>query len=276
MSANKILINGKTATHISAMDRGLHYGDGLFETISVIRGEIPLWNYHINRLKRSCARLLLPIPDESQLLNEINQLCAGHDYIVIKVIITRGTSERGYQRPAHTETSRIVCAFQRPELPRSYWDAGVKVSICNTHLARQPLLAGIKHLNRLEQILASNEYSAKDYQEGLVGDYNNNVIEATSHNIFMVMSGEILTPNLSDCGVEGIMREYVLNLAQKENIPIKITSISFTDLKAMDEVFLTNSVHGIWPVKRINTQDYPVGALTRSFRDQVARILPYK
>ena len=276
MSDVNILLNGKPESCISAMDRGLHYGDGLFETISVVAGEIPFWQYHVKRLARSCQRMMLPMPDEVQLLNEIKQLITDNRDVIVKLILTRGEAERGYHLPANPQPSRLVYAFEKVNSPTDYWESGINARICHTRLATQPALAGIKHLNRLEQILARSEWHNSDIQEGIMCDICGNVIEATSHNIFMVKSGEILTPSLSECGVEGIMRDFVLDLARQEKIPFKITTIPLDQLDAMDEVFLTNSIHGIWPITKIGEKMYPLGELTGYIRDKVASLLPCK
>lgn len=275
MSIERILINGQPATDISVMDRGLQYGDGLFETMRVIEGDIPLWSYHIQRLRRGCERLLLSEPQESQLKQEISQLLANDGDAIIKVILTRGQGQRGYRPPAQAAITRVVMRFDRQQLPASYWQSGIALCVCHTRLSTQPLLAGIKHLNRLEQILATNEIDENRYQEGLMCDYSDNIIEAVSHNVFAAMAGELLTPALTGCGVEGVMREVVLQLAQQENIPVKITTISKNELKLMDEVFLTNSVHGIWPVTTIDDHQYAVGEWTGMLRDKIAKLLPY-
>jgi 4-amino-4-deoxychorismate lyase len=272
---NRILVNGKSASEIPVMDRGLQYGDGLFETMTVINGEIPFWSYHMQRVKRSCERLLLPIPNEIQLKQEIKQLLTGDADAILKLILTRGLGQRGYRPSTETDMTRILMCFDRPQLPESYWESGVATCVCHTRLATQPLLAGMKHLNRLEQILASKEIDENHYQEGLMCDYSDNIIEATSHNVFAVMAGELLTPELTSCGVEGVLRDYVLDLAQKENIPTRVTNITKSELKLLDEVFLTNSVHGIWPVMRIEDNTYPVGEWTARLRDKIAKILPY-
>lgn len=276
MPTNRILVNGLPADDIPIMDRGLQYGDGLFETMSVIKGEIPLWTYHLQRLQRGCARLLLPEPNETLIKQEINQLIKGGDDAIIKLVITRGQGQRGYRPATDAGVTRILLSFDRPRLPVSYWESGIAMCVCHTRLATQPLLAGIKHLNRLEQILATNEFDENRYQEGLMCDYSDNIIEATSHNVFAVMAGELLTPELTGCGIEGVMRDYVLELAQQQNIPVKVANIAKSELKLLDEVFLTNSAHGIWPVSSIEDNNYPLGEWTANFRDKIAKILPYK
>ena len=273
---DRMQVNGKEVAEISLMDRGLHYGDGLFETMRVINGKIPLQSYHVKRLLRDAERLALPRLDATQLQQEITALASDYDDGIIKVILTRGAGQRGYRPPTGADVTRILLGFERHQLPASYWQKGIAMCVCHTSLSTQPLLAGIKHLNRLEQVLASREIDESRHQEGLMCDYDDNIIEATSHNIFVVMAGELLTPELSSCGVQGIMRDYVLELAQKENIPVRQTTIAKSELPLFDEVFVTNSVHGIWPVTAIEEHTYSPGNWTTMLRDQVAQILPYE
>ncbi|MDH5572306.1 MAG: aminodeoxychorismate lyase [Gammaproteobacteria bacterium] len=265
-----ILINGQAESAIAVTDRGLQYGDGLFETIAVINGQCPLWDRHIRRLKQGCDRLSLTCPDEYLLLEEATKLVSNNRQAVLKIIITRGTGERGYAYPLKSHTTRIMMCSAWPEFPVENTQTGIKVHLCATRLAQQPLLAGIKHLNRLEQVLARNEWQDKTIAEGILLDQDDNVIEGTVSNLFLVNNGRLQTPDLSLSGVAGVMRDLILEQASGLGIKTEIRKIRLEDVHRADEVFVCNSVIGIWPVVDIQNQLINVGDVTRELQRAVS------
>jgi len=269
------LINGEANSTISSEDRGLMYGDGLFETMAVVAGQIPLWPLHWARLQRGCERLSLPCPPVDVLQQEIAQLIQDIDRAVLKIMLTRGIGGRGYLAPSTPHVTRILQRYPWPDSPRSYWESGVKVIFCQQPLARQAGLAGIKHLNRLEQVLARSEWDDPSIQEGLLADTQGDIVEAISHNVFIVNGQELLTPDLRFCGVEGVMREYILGLVKEMALSVQVTSITREDVLAADAVFLCNSVHGIWPVCDIEGKQLQPNPVVCKLRDIVARVIPY-
>ena len=269
-----ILINGKKADQISARDRGLHYGDGLFETIAVIEGEAVFWERHLQRLEKGCQRLSLPFPDPALLQREAQSLIKNETRAVLKLIISRGEGGRGYAYPEPTRSMRLLMRYPWPDYPIQNWRQGVQVRFCDTRLARQPQLAGLKHLNRLEQVLARNEWRDANIAEGLMCDENGNVIEGTLSNLFMLHNGVLHTPDLSQCGVAGIMRERILELAHRQGIRIEIDNITKAQLLAADEVFLSNSLIGLWPVNSLQGRDFKIGNLTRSLQTLINQDYP--
>ncbi|MES9964318.1 MAG: aminodeoxychorismate lyase [Candidatus Sedimenticola sp. 20ELBAFRAG] len=246
-----VLINGKPENRISALDRGLHYGDGLFETISVINSNPCLWQNHISRLLHGCARLNIPTPDPDQLLAECSSVSESNERCVVKIIMTRGEGGSGYLPPQSATPQRIVYSMPWPERPHSWWEKGVKTRICSTRLGSMPALAGMKHLNRLPQVMARAEWSDPDIAEGVMLDAHDRVIEGTMSNIFMCKDGSLYTPDLSENGVAGVMQGVVAEVANELNIPLHVTDITPDMLRQADGVFLTNSVIGIWPVNEV-------------------------
>jgi len=269
------LINGEANTVISSHDRGLLYGDGLFETMAVVAGQIPLWSLHLARLQRGCERLRLPCPSVELLQHDIAQLTDGIDRAVIKLILTRGSGGRGYLAPNEPQLTRILQRHAWPDMPRTYWESGVKLIYCQQVLARQPALAGIKHLNRLEQVLARAEWDDPTIQEGLLADTQGDIIEAVSHNLFILRQDTLVTPDLNQCGVTGVMREYILTLLKDRAVPVQVAGLTRQDVLSADAVFLCNSVHGIWPVCDIEGKHYPLNPLVCDLRDSVAKVIPY-
>lgn len=269
------LVNGEATDVVSSHDRGLLYGDGLFETMTVVAGEIPLWPLHVERLKRGCKRLKLQCPSLDLLSKEIAQLTSNIDRAVIKLILTRGSSGRGYAPATDAITTRILQCHPWPQLSRDYWETGVKVIFCQHQLARQPALAGIKHLNRLEQVLARAEWQDPTIQEGLLSDIDGNIIEAVSHNVFVVNDNTVATPDLSHSGVAGVMREYLMSMLHEKGYPLRVAPIPKQTLLAADAVFLCNSIHGIWPVCDLDGKRFFENPVVCDLRDTVARVIPY-
>lgn len=267
-------VNGQAADTVSAHDRGLSYGDGLFETMRRVRGGWPLWSRHMQRLDEGCRRLGLPAPDSAWLARECELACDGMSDAVLRLTVTRGLGPRGYAPPASPEPSCIVRAGPLPELRRDWYHHGVTVRRCRTRLAAQPRLAGIKHLNRLEQVLARSEWQDPDIAEGLMCDFEGHVVSATAANLFAVLGGELTTPALDACGVAGVARAEVL--AQCPAAAVR--PVAWSELADAGEVFLTSSVRGILPVGRIAgaEQQYPVGPACRQLQAhwRAAGILP--
>lgn len=265
----QILINGDVASTLNPTERGFQYGDGLFETMAVQAGEVPLWRYHWQRLGQGCERLQLPLPDEQILLSELQKLTQGEERAVLKLIYSRGVAERGYQFPAKQAPTRVLYRSAWPDYPADHARAGVRLKICQTRLGLNPYLAGIKHLNRLEQVLARNEWQDDSFQEGVMLDTAERVIEGTMSNLFWVKAGQLFTPDLSDCGVLGIMRQRVLEEAEKSGLSIRLVSEPVDTLFAADEVFITNSLIGIWPVNAIEAQQFRIGPVTQQLQQLV-------
>ena len=270
-----ILVNGQSTDTHSVRDRGLAYGDGLFETVAIKQGQPLLWDLHWNRLTSGCARLKIACPSEDLLLSEFRHVLnqvepAEQEQCVVKVIITRGVGTRGYRINENANITRIIMHNSWPDYPSENFRDGVDCIICDTRLSSQPLLAGIKHLNRLEQVLARMEWHADHIAEGIMLDQLDHVIEGTMSNVFFVTAtAGLVTPILSNCGIEGVQRNNVINIAQQLEIPVSETEISSGQLHEYTEAFLTNSLIGIWPVRKIGNHSYEPGPVTRHLQDMV-------
>ena len=243
----EVIINGIQGDHLSSLDRGLLYGDGLFETMVIKNGEIEYWNDHIARLQHGCDVLDLHGLNVSLLEKEINQICHDVTLCIVKVIITRGVGQRGY-KPTQQPLTRIIQKFPWHNFPARFIHEGVDVAACSIRLSHQNKLAQIKHLNRLEQVLARSEWD-DEYQEGLVFDIEDNVIEATSSNVFFSLEDILVTPDLTHCGVAGVMRKHIIEYCQSKNIILEIRPFKCSELEAIQSMLLCNSVIGVWPVR---------------------------
>ncbi|NJA05420.1 aminodeoxychorismate lyase [Methylococcaceae bacterium WWC4] len=257
------LLNGEPAHCIDPADRGLQYGDGLFETLEVRQGRPLFLDRHLRRLASGCRRLMIPMPDAGLLEAEALSFAAGREAAVLKLIVTRGCGGRGYRQPDVIQPTRLFSLHPYPDYPAHYQTDGIVADFCRQRLSSNATLAGIKHLNRLEQVLARAEWSDDSCQEGLMLDVQNYVVEGTMSNLFIVKNGVLLTPALTDCGVAGIVREWSLAFAAAEGLPSVEAAITVDQVLAADEVFVTNSVIGIWPVRRLAGQDFPVGPVTQ-------------
>ncbi len=255
-----MMINGELNDQLPATDRGLHYGDGLFETIAVINGRPRQWGAHMARLERGCEVLGLPEPDLQQLYTEALMLCGDSERAVLKLVITRGTGGRGYMPPQPCNPSRLFFLYPWPDYPDA--SNGVRVRLCETPIACNPVVAGIKHLNRLEQVLARAEWEDPAVHEGLMCDLDGRVKEGTMSNLFWVKEGKLYTPDLKRCGVAGVMRTQVMLLARDLGIGVTESEITPDELVEVDEIFLTNSLIGIWPVGHFAGRDFTPGEMT--------------
>ena len=262
MKDRTVLVNGKPLDCVSSSDRGLLYGDGLFETLAVENGQLRYWPLHLQRLQSGCARLGMAPVNETQLQQECGLLAEPLPRAVVKIIITRGSGGRGYREPEPPQPTRIVQLHDWPEYPASCTEAGIKTIICRTRLGHNPSLAGIKHLNRLEQVLARQEWDDPAIREGLMLDAGGNLVEGTMSNLFMVKDDLLMTPGLQLCGVAGIMRSRLLELAARHSMEARVQAIALDELLQADEVFVCNSLIGIWPVHGIDEQVFKKGAVT--------------
>lgn len=266
-----ILVNGHSEHCIDISDRGFQYGDGLFETIKVKNGQPVFFAQHYQRLKSGCERLLLPCPAFELLQTEVLSLCQSSSSAVLKIIVTRGVGGRGYRQPEVINSTRVLSLHLSPDYPAQYQQQGINARFCAVRLGINPLLAGIKHLNRLEQVLARAEWStADDVQEGVMLDIRDRVVEGTMSNLFVSKDQILYTAPVYEAGVAGIMRGLIMQQAKISGIVLKEQFFSKEFLLAADEVFFCNAVIGIWPVKQLQEQQFAVGEMTKQFMHWLA------
>jgi 4-amino-4-deoxychorismate lyase len=258
-----ILINGETTDRINVLDRGLQYGDGLFETIAYRNNQLELLDGHLSRLIEGCQRLRISTKFLSQLEQDLKTAVSflTHDAIV-KIVVTRGVGGRGYRLDPDSRPTCIISTHDMPSYPTTYGQ-GVSVRYCEQRVSENETLAGIKHLNRLEQVIARSEWDEPDIAEGLMFNRQEQLIEGTMTNVFAVKNNIIHTPELSFSGVKGVMRQRVIELAQQLGLEVKETVISKADIFAYDEIFLTNSIIQIWPVTRLESLKFDYGEITQ-------------
>ncbi|MDX2417218.1 MAG: aminodeoxychorismate lyase [Xanthomonadales bacterium] len=260
---NECLLNGEISSLVETSNRGLNYGDGIFETLLVHAGRPRRWQGHMDRLGIGCERLGLPMPPQSILLREVQTVSAGLVDAVVKIVITRGGQARAYMPPEGENCVRIVSAHRFPEGIAELARKGVRARICDLRLAIQPALGGMKHLNRLEQVLASAELRESGVAEGILLDREEHVVCAVSANIFLVMEDRLLTPRLDLCGVRGVVRSHIL---AGFGARCEQRRVTLDMLQEADEVFICNTVKGIVPVTAIDEQEFQIGLVTRELQ----------
>jgi 4-amino-4-deoxychorismate lyase len=266
-----LLVNGERRDTLPVSDRGLQYGDGLFETVEVKDHRPVLFDRHLTRLEAGCRRLGIPFPGVDVLAEEAGRVCRqSPTRAVLKIIVTSGSGGRGYRRPEAIAATRILSLHPYPDYPDNYRTNGINARLCQTRLGINPALAGIKHLNRLEQVLARAEWSDQSVQEGIMLDSAGHVIEGTMTNLFYVKSHALYTASVAQCGIAGIMRGLIMNLASQHNLKIYELDYTPEPLLSADEVFVCNSIIGIWPVKRIDQFTFEPGPVTRQIQRWLA------
>lgn len=266
-------VDGRPADSLPLDDRGLAYGDGLFETIRMVGGRAPLLEFHLERITRGAERLGMVV-NPALLDDEVRAFiaglgAAGHADAIVKLIVTRGSTGRGYRPPADATPRRLLLAFAAATWPAGNARDGIALFECSTRLAINPVLAGMKHLNRLEQVLARREWDGPAFAEGLLLDSEGRVVECTMSNLFMVVDGELVTPRLQRCGVAGVMRAFLMARALTLGMGLSERDVSRADLNAADELFVCNSGFGIWPVAHLGDRAWQPGPVTRSLQATV-------
>ncbi len=253
------IVNGHRADALAIGNRGLQYGDGLFETVAVVGGQALLWERHWTRLVRDCGRLQLSPPREDAVLAAMDELALA-PVCAVKIIVARAAQARGY-RPSGTESDWIVTAhpFEPPAQERR---SGIMATWCNVRLSTPNACAGMKTLNRLEQVLAQREWRPP-VREGLMQDPAGLVIEGTMSNLFIVEAGRLVTPPLAECGITGVMRAAVMDAAAGQAIAVAVEPLTRARVEGADEIFLTNSLIGIWPVRDLAGQSFSAGPVSQ-------------
>jgi 4-amino-4-deoxychorismate lyase len=268
------LINGSFEQTISVFDRGFSYGDGVFRTMKIHNGLPVSWPFHYQKLVADCAVIGIVCPSAELLMSDLQKLFEQELFSenisqVAKIIITRGEGERGYAPPVITVPTRVIIKSEFPHYAASNYEQGVQLHVCNIRLAAQAKLAGIKHLNRLENVMARMEWREESIFDGLLLDQSGSVIECTMSNIFVRFGNELITPDLTQCGVSGITRQRILGLSNVLGLTTVIKSITLEQLLKADEVIICNSLFGAFQVTAIDNEVWPLQNLATKIRDLV-------
>ena len=243
---------GESLRSLAVDDRGLQYGDGLFETIAIRDQRPRLWGHHLDRLQAGSERLGLPVPSHDQLEDDLASAIAATgvptDRCTAKLVLTAGTGPRGYGRPHRISPTLLIGISPSQPVPDTLYRDGARVRLCNTRLAVQPQLAGIKSLNRLEQVLARDEWRDESVFEGLLLDTDDRLICGTMSNVFLIDGNSLATPALIRCGVAGVMRRHVLSLLDEHGLDCEVRDVGLDELASCDGMLLANSQFAVLPV----------------------------
>jgi len=270
-----VTVNGEPIERgISPFDRGLHFGDGLFETIACVNGKARFLSLHLERLVSSCERLRINLGDANVIRRELEATAARAGSALLKLILTRGDAvARGYGRSGTEVATRVVFQYPLPPENAAAIRDGIRVRTAHLRYGENEQLAGMKHLNRLEQVLARSEASAEDAEELLVYCSSGLLASGTMSNVFLVRDGRVRTPRMDRCGVAGVMRRVVLRECAAVGIPVSEESLTAEDVARSDEMFMTNARIGIWPVRSLDDRALPVGGVTRKLQQHMAPLL---
>ncbi len=267
-------LNVERARTLSPLDRGLHFGDGLFETIACRLGRPRFLSLHLERLTEGCRRLRIDHGDVTVIRREVEAAASDAQNSLIKLIVTRGPAvARGYGISGQESATRVLLRYPWPQEDTSSRRDGVRVQIASLRLGENPALAGMKHLNRLEQVLARSEVPAAEAAEVILFSGSGHLVSGTMSNVFVVRTGKLITPRIDRCGVAGVMRRVVMRAATKAGLAVEEGILSGSDLENVAEIFLTNARIGIWPVRTLGTRTLATGAVTRRLQALIAPLL---
>jgi len=269
-----VLLNGSLAQQVSPFDRGLHFGDGLFETIACRRARPRFLSLHLERLRLGCERLGIETGAFADIQSEVRALASEVDTAIIKVILTRGTAlARGYQASGREKATRITFRYAWPAETATESQVGIRVRTAQLRLGENPALAGLKSCNRLEQVLARAEWTDPGIAESLLFSSSGRLVSGTMSNVFVVEGSRLRTPRLDRCGVAGVMRRVVLREAERAGIPVQEDVLGVADVAMADELFVTNARMGAWPVRELDGRVLEPGPVTRRVQQILAPLL---
>ncbi len=248
---------------VDPADRGLAYGDGLFETMAVRDAAIERLDLHLERLRWGAKRLQLPLPERTALAHELNAACATVRRGALKLILTRGNGPRGYAPPRHPEPMILLSASHRDSpFPRA-----ITVVMLEQRLSENESLAGIKHLCRLEQVLGQLELGDSNADEGLMMSTSGNVIGGTSRNLFALIGRRVVTPALHSAGIRGVMRQAVMEQCSALGLEVEESALRPTALEQAGELFMTNALVGIQSISRLDGRSYESTVVAERLRN---------
>ncbi|GGQ11403.1 4-amino-4-deoxychorismate lyase [Shewanella litoralis] len=255
---------------ISPFDRGLAYGDGVFATMRTASAHqaaaVLFLDAHLQRLQQSCQRIGIHWQASQSLVEQLGLLASSYPDHCIKLLLTRGEGGRGYQAPDLANVTEVVSVHPIPSHYQHWQQHGIALASSPITLARQPLLAGIKHLNRLEQVLIKSQPLIANTQDWLVCDTQGWVIESSMANIFAIKQGKVCTPAITHAGVSGVMREQMIDLLLQEGVSVNAQAMRYDDICSADHIFITNSLFGVVDVNTIDQFQFSRWTHTSRFR----------
>lgn len=259
--------NGEPRDTVAIADRSFQYGDGCFTTILTKQGEIQHWPYHMERMDACLKLLAIPLPDWSQIRRWLDQATLDEAKAGLKLHISRGEGGRGYSPSQVTQPNVTISHFAFPTHYTQWQQHGLQLGVCHLRMGINPLLAGHKHNNRLEQVLLKGEMDRAGFADGVCLDIQGHVVETTMANLFWVKDKTLYTPTLASAGVAGIARRLILELAPTLGLEVVVGRFVLEHLEQADEVFISNAIVEVAPVTELAGQHYSIGFYTRRFQE---------
>lgn len=250
------LINGIPQETLPASDRAIQFGDGCFTTARIAAGQICLLDAHLQRLQMACEKLLIPFVAWAELQREMVELARGNERGVLKVIISRGSGGRGYSAANCLHPVRILSVSGYPAHYDGWRREGITLELSPVRLGRNPHLAGVKHLNRIEQVLIRTHLEQTDADEALVLDSEGVVTECCAANLFWRNGKDIFTPRLDQAGVNGLMRQFCLQQLAHSGYRVVEVHAREAVLAEADEMVVCNALMPVVPVRQYGSQRF--------------------
>lgn len=243
-----MIVNGRQQQHITIADRAFQYGDGCFTTMAFRNSQLEFFDAHIARLKLACDSLLIDFDKWLDLESCIVDSIQSQSDCVVKVMITRGEGGRGYNPAGAVKPNYVISHHPIPANYTLWQTQGISLTTSPIHLAQQPLLAGIKHLNRLEQVLVKQKLAETSYDDAVVCDLQQQIVETSVGNLFWYMKDVWFTADLTESGVEGVMRNQIIAVMRENGIECRVVSQDISVLQDAQELFVCNSLMVLVPV----------------------------
>jgi 4-amino-4-deoxychorismate lyase len=262
-------INGIQQQHIPADDRSFQYGDGCFTTIQTRFGALSYWELHVERMQACLDTLGITAPDWHEVYAQLLNAALPDAMGGLKLLISRGSGGRGYASPEQVTPLIMINRFAYPAHYPLWQSQGLKIGVSRIALGHNPLLAGHKHNNRLEQVLVKDDLRAQGVDDGVVLDINQNIVETSSANIFWRNGESLYTPILDKAGVAGIIRRLIIQDVEALGYQVVIGEFTLEQLKGAEEVFISNALLGIAPVIQVSDRQFTIGELTQKLQKRV-------
>ncbi len=262
-----VWVNGVVSETVSIGDRSFQYGDGCFTTILTRNGKVQHWQLHIERLEACLNVLDIPLPDWQQIEEWIDLALLSDTKAGLKIHITRGVGGRGYSPSQVTKPNVTISHFSFPAHYAQWQANGLQLGLCSKRMGLNPMLAGHKHNNRLEQVLLKGEMDRAGYSDGLCLDIHGHIVETTSANIFWVKGGTLYTPSLVNAGVAGVARKIILQQSTQLGMKVVMGDFELDHLDNAEEVFISNALLEVAPITQIGQHQYSIGTQTRRFQE---------
>lgn len=267
-----MLVNGQPQGYINLADRAVQFGDGIFTTFRIKDGKALLWPLHEQRLREGCLRLHIAAPPWNVINTEVHQLAIDQEQGVGKVIISRGEGGRGYSMQQLASPTRIVAVYPLPDHISAWRQHGIALHWAKFRLSIQPVLAGLKHLNRLEQIMGRREITDAGWDEAIFCDSDERIVECNAFNLFWRKEDMVYTPRIESSGVRGVMARSLMEHCAVHGHTVKEVAVRPAALDGVDEVFICNSLFGAVPVRTLGARSLPSHFLCRLLQKEADKL----